>query len=94
MGQRRDGRARHSDPVTIRSDAHTEEIATVWTYLLPTEANARLIAAAPELYEALQQALAFLESLEDFRRRPRVDGISHAGSIDDARAALAKADGR
>lgn len=40
-------------PVTIRSDAHTEEIATVWTYLLPTEANADLIAeyrnAAPRL---------------------------------------------
>ena len=33
-------------PISIGSSAHTEEIATVWTYLLPTEANARRICAA------------------------------------------------
>ena len=55
--QYKDGKARHNDPLTIRSPAHTEEIATVWTYLLPTEANARLIAAAPELLEALKELL-------------------------------------
>ena len=36
-------------PLTIRSKSHTEEIATVWTYLLPTEANSKLISAAPDL---------------------------------------------
>lgn len=41
-------------PLTIRSPHHTEEIATVWTCCLPTEANARLIAAAPLMLEALE----------------------------------------
>ena len=54
MMQQRDGQARLSDPITIRSAHHTEEIATVWNYLLPTEANARLIAAAPDLLAACE----------------------------------------
>jgi len=41
MGQVHQGKF----PVTIRSPAHTEEIATVWTHLLPHEANARRIVA-------------------------------------------------
>lgn len=45
-GQQADGEAKEFDPITIRSPHHTEEIATVWTYLLPTEANARRIVAA------------------------------------------------
>jgi hypothetical protein len=46
MGQKdaRDG----TPPLTIRSPAHSEEIATVWTCLLPTRANADLIANAPQ----------------------------------------------
>lgn len=59
MGQFADGKSRRCNPVTIRSPEHSEEIATVWTYLLPTEANAALIAASPsllELAEALEQA--------------------------------------
>ena len=57
MGQVHDGK----HPITIRSNAHTEEIATVWTYLLPTESNANLIAAAPDLYEFADAALALFE---------------------------------
>lgn len=45
LGQWKDGKSRFSDPITIRSASHTEEIATVWTYLLPTDANARRIVA-------------------------------------------------
>jgi hypothetical protein len=41
------------EPLTIRSPHNTEEICTVWTCCQPTEANARLIAAAPDLLEAL-----------------------------------------
>ncbi len=55
--------ARTVNPITIRSTAHTEEIATVWNYLLPTEANARLIAAAPELLGALNIAKRELERI-------------------------------
>lgn len=37
--------ARRVNPITIASGAHTEEIATVWNYLLPTEENAERIVA-------------------------------------------------
>ena len=47
-----------------------------------SEANARLIASAPDLYEAL-------ESLLD----PSTDMLAHAGNVRKARAALAKAKG-
>lgn len=54
-----DGSARRVDPVTIRSPLHhTEEIATVWTYLLPTEANASLITEAVNLLPALLSRIA------------------------------------
>ena len=47
----------HGYTVTIRSTDHTEELATVWTYLLPTQANARVMAAAPSLVDALEDLL-------------------------------------
>ena len=62
-------------PLTLRSDAHTEEIATVWNYLLPTVANATLIALSPDLarlcaeqHEALSWALSSLQTV--LERRP------------------------
>ena len=58
--QYKDDGARHSDPITIRSPAHTEEIATVWTYLLPTEANAEFIVRACNSHD---EVLAALERL-------------------------------
>ena len=45
MGQFFDGAARAEDPLIIVSPAHTEEILTTWTYLLPSAANARRIVA-------------------------------------------------
>ena len=71
-------------------DSNGEEIATLAWYPVKTEfgigtnreANARLIAAAPELLEALQ---AVLEKYEY--------GNSMGTSLDDARAAIAKATG-
>ena len=51
------------------------------------KANAHLIAAAPELYEALDGLLSELDST------PEIDLSSWGISTDDARAALAKARG-
>ncbi len=53
----------------------------------PTEANARLIAAAPELLKALKDAtfaLALLTSID----------VGHQKYLNAARAAIAKAEGR
>lgn len=56
-------------PLTIRSpEHHSEEIATVWTYLLPTEANAEFIARSREdiswLLESLEEALDALQAYD------------------------------
>lgn len=68
-GQAADGEKRLVNPITIRSPEHTEEIATVWTYLLPTEANAALIAAlhndAPALLDVVEAAKAMEADLID-----------------------------
>ena len=50
-----------------------------------TLANARLIAAAPELLAACERALAFVESMPD---------NDNVGLADCLRAAIAKAEGR
>lgn len=50
------------------------------------EANAHLIAAAPELYDALEVALVVLENMEAY-------GVGRLHAADQARAALAKARG-
>jgi hypothetical protein len=62
-----DGRS----PLTIRAPSvHTEEIATVWTYLMPTEANAEFIAASREAMPALLDELEETQiALEEARKR-------------------------
>ena len=55
------------------------------------DANARLIAAAPELLQALRCALADLEgSLDDYEEH---DWDAHVKSIKEARLAISKATG-
>lgn len=67
-GQDADGGPRSCHPITIRSPEHTEEIATVWTYLLPTEANAALIAAAVNALPALIASARRLAAVEGAAR--------------------------
>ena len=69
--------------VTIYAEADGERVATAFR----TEANARLIAAAPTLYEALREALEALDD-PDTTRQEQYD------AADSARAALAKAEGK
>ena len=70
MLQEPDGDARREAPITIRSPHHTEEIATVWNYLLPTKANADYIVTAANAYPKLTDRVARLsEALRACRQR-------------------------
>ena len=55
-----------------------------------TEANASLIAAAPDLYEALNNIIAVIGAMQAIGTKPKLDG---SRALDAARSALAKADG-
>lgn len=71
------------------------DICTVETYYQDGTSNARLIAAAPDLYVALDECLAWFE-LDPHRTRPIRAHESDVGRkmVDQAQAALAKALGR
>ena len=75
---------------------HTE-IATCWHHCVGSieaqmHANARLIAAAPDLLAALQGAIGALEFSQDYHRDlGNEDQAFAADRLDDARAAIAKA---
>lgn len=79
--------------VTVDSDSGT--LVGVWTSTvsgkpLPHEANARLIAAAPELYAALDKACAGIQGvLGVFPNSPALSRV-----LAEAEAALAKARGQ
>ena len=81
----------------------TSFIAEANSVLLEVSANARLIAAAPELYEALVQARTFIEEELETRQASFLPDptdaestyLSDAGqALTVAKAALAKAEGR
>jgi hypothetical protein len=59
--------------------------------LVEREPNARLIAAAPELYAALETATRVMVNIDPAQGE---NWRKYAVAIDTARAALAKADGR
>jgi hypothetical protein len=73
---------RRPDWGSFTVDVGMERVAIV-----PTEANAHLIAAAPELLSALGNALAVLSSLDGLN-------IGAIGVLEDARATIAKATGQ
>jgi len=76
-GQQADGSARRTDPITLMSAAHTEELLTVWTYLLPTEANANFVMDAVNSAMPMASAqLMLIDVLEAARayRKAEQDG--------------------
>ena len=73
--------------VQIRSAK--DQIAKVWTMRgNEWKANARLIAAAPELLEALQEVVPLLETVLAITNDPQPGSVGHR-----ARTAIAKATG-
>lgn len=71
--------------VAVQSD-HDVEILWFENDPEPDDANAHLIAAAPDLYEALERCLNFIENTES-----EFGDLLPSGDV--ARAALAKARG-
>ncbi len=67
---------------TIKLKGLSHDIATVWSGHNEVEANAQLIASAPDLYEAAKQV----------SRESGPDMSPSLGAIDDLREALAKAE--
>lgn len=54
------------DQFVISASLPRTAIAMVYKYEMPYEANARLIAAAPELVDALKDAQQFMERFRDY----------------------------
>lgn len=77
----------------VSGGVHVEvhELGNRWA-LARLEADARLIAAAPDLLEALRVALVAMQANIAFATRK--DEFALARGIDAARAAIAKADGK
>lgn len=89
-----------TDDTTVIGPDHQEIAEAMGDYedddMLPeVEANARLIAAAPDLYTALEEASALVDALSGGRGNLRLRGqyISLEEAIARARAALSKARG-
>lgn len=82
-------------PLTIRApEVHTEEIATVWVYCLPTEANAEFIAHAREdIPWLLAETARIREQFEAIREEKQIAvGSAAANSrlLDESRAEAAE----
>lgn len=91
------GIAPHLAFYSIR-DAKNDYIASTWGD--PNEANARLIAAAPEMLEAAKAVTGMLELFIDEQQiKEAADGCARrveegAAKLEALRAAIAKAEGR
>lgn len=77
------------DPTNYRIDASTHDI-TAW---VDEEANARLIAAAPDLLEALESLVAAVSEIEDLEHDQFGCDDEHC-PLCQARAAISKATGK
>lgn len=85
-----------NEPVGKRwaiQDADEFWVATIETHLFtPMEENVRLMAAAPEMYEALKEIEDELDSRYDGADDSKTKWMGHALTL--AQSALAKADGK
>lgn len=79
----------HGEHGMITDDAHARHIAQIKDGAPEIEANARLIAAAPELLEAMQTYIAALDGWENTNKAERRVKTAEAGM----RAAIGKATG-
>ena len=80
----KNGEIGHSDKQIIKNENHFDWVATVQVSNVPEwEANAQLIAAAPELLEALQQSQKFLVELGT-----QESGIAYYNSMQAIKKAL------
>jgi len=68
-------------PITIKSGAHSEEIATVWTCLLPHEANATRIVACVNAMAGIPDPALLMELIERFANF--LDTAERIGYLDD-----------
>ena len=91
-----------TDPLAIK-DSTGEYVATLGggsVHFANADANARLIAAAPDLLAALKAALPYLEHSVKFYRYQQAghefwpNREEAEGNITEARAAIAKAEGK
>jgi hypothetical protein len=80
----------------VRPDGSSKLIADCGVETTVSEANARLIAAAPELLEALIDTRKALRSAMDRLESARMQAhaVEYAGALETACAAIAKAEGR
>lgn len=90
-GPWRYGAASLYDGFYIAPDARLPTLAAVHNFPGHAEANARLIAAAPELLSALKDAMR--SSRKDFKHGPDGDR-QHREAYAEQFAAIAKAEGR
>lgn len=79
-------------------DIRQKDLATVWydpiITMAEAEANARLIASAPDMYEALQACIYELERHNGNFDSHMDETMDFDGEIEKVRKALAKAEGK
>lgn len=81
--------SKNLDQFFVGNNDYTKSIALIDSFHVEHEANAKLIAAAPELLEACKLAIDELKE-----SATALDGQSHETMIKILEAAIAKAEGR
>jgi hypothetical protein len=83
--QQKDDKFRQEDPLTVCTDAHTEEIFTAWTYMMSPSRNGKFVVAAHNLWPALVDVVEAWQAYDVFPSPEKLDAAR------DAYAELARA---